>query len=77
MGRVKAEMAHTMHTPEKRHRAPRKDALMRTYKHIIQAPVNAAMQHTHAMVCSELRNMTWVEDFKQLKDLMTARQSVQ
>jgi len=30
MGSVKAEIAHTTHTDEKRHRAPRKDALIRT-----------------------------------------------
>lgn len=32
MGRVKAEMAHTIQTDEKRHRAPRNDALIRTCK---------------------------------------------
>lgn len=30
MGSVNAEMAHTTHTDEKRHRAPRKEALIRT-----------------------------------------------
>lgn len=32
MGSVTAEMAQMMHTEEKRHRAPMKEALIRTYR---------------------------------------------
>lgn len=32
MGSVTAEMAQMMHTEEKRHRAPTKEALIRTYR---------------------------------------------
>lgn len=41
MGSVSAEIAQTMHTDEKRHRAPRKEAFIRTCR---QKPVQTSAQ---------------------------------
>lgn len=48
MGRVKAEMAHTIQTDEKRHRAPRNDALIRTWD--IKGATIAPMRHREPLV---------------------------
>lgn len=62
MGSVNAEIAHTMHTDEKRHRAPMKEALIRTCRQKTSADVSSVVWQLIKQ---------WTKGHKHLRDLTT------